>query len=162
LGIQDLAPFSKLQPGLFRPKKYEGHLPQRLFFGFPRGLPGIALLLLRAVVGVLLLVQGAFYVGEQNPTIGTLLVGLTALAGGILLLVGFLTPIIGTLVGLGALCIRLSVLPVPAPNLLDGKLPAIQAAAMLIAVVILGPGAFSVDSRVFGRREVIIPSRPPR
>jgi uncharacterized membrane protein YphA (DoxX/SURF4 family) len=109
----------------------------------------------------LLLVQGEFYIGEQNPTPGMWLVGLTALAGGALLLVGFLTPIIGTLVGLGALCIRLSMVPLPEPSLFDGKLPAIQAAAMLIAIVILGPGAFSVDSRVFGRREVIIPS-PPR
>jgi hypothetical protein len=33
---------------------------------------------------------------------------------------------------------------------------------MLIVIVILGPGAFSVDSRLFGRREVIIPSPPPR
>jgi len=32
----------------------------------------------------------------------------------------------------------------------------------LVAIIILGPGAFSVDSRLFGRREVIIPSPPHR
>ena len=79
-----------------------------------------------------------------------------------MLSVGFLTPIVGALVGLGALGIRLSVLPASAPNLFDTKLPAIQAATMLIAVVLLGPGAFSIDSRIFGRREIIIPPPPHR
>jgi hypothetical protein len=33
-----------------------------------------------------------------------------------------------------------------------------------VAVVFLGPGAFSLDARLFGRREIIIPpvSRSPR
>jgi hypothetical protein len=107
----------------------------------------------------LLLVQGGFYLGERNPTIATWFIGVTALAGGALLSVGFLTPIVGILVGLGALGIGLSYLPACTPNLFDAKLPAIQAATMLIAIVLLGPGAFSIDSRVFGRREIIIPPR---
>jgi hypothetical protein len=34
---------------------------------------------------------------------------------------------------------------------------------MAVAVALLGPGAFAVDARLFGRREVVIPrpSRPP-
>jgi hypothetical protein len=32
-------------------------------------------------------------------------------------------------------------------------------AVMAIAVVCLGAGAFSLDSRLFGRREIIIPAR---
>jgi hypothetical protein len=28
---------------------------------------------------------------------------------------------------------------------------------MVLAIIGLGPGAFSVDARVFGRREIIIP-----
>jgi uncharacterized membrane protein YphA (DoxX/SURF4 family) len=110
----------------------------------------------------LLIVQGGFYLGEQNPTPGAWFVGLMALAGGAMLLVGFLTPIAATLVGLIALCIRLSLLPLCSQCLFDAKVPAIEAATMLIAILILGPGAFSIDSRIFGRREIIIPPPPPR
>jgi hypothetical protein len=28
---------------------------------------------------------------------------------------------------------------------------------MLLALILIGPGAFSVDARLFGRREIIIP-----
>ena len=97
--------------------------------------------------------------GIRNPTPGTSLVGFAALAGGVMLSAGFLTPIVGGLVGLGALGVRFSLLPACAPSLFDGTLPAIEAATMLIAVVLLGPGAFSIDSRIFGRREIIIPPR---
>jgi hypothetical protein len=32
-----------------------------------------------------------------------------------------------------------------------------------VAITLLGPGAFSLDARLFGRREIIIPeaARPP-
>ena len=33
--------------------------------------------------------------------------------------------------------------------------------AIAAAVALLGPGAFSVDSRVFGRREIVIENRNP-
>ncbi len=120
------------------------------------------MLLLRAVIGISLLVQGSLYVGEKNPTPGTWFVGLGTLAGGTLLSVGFLTPIVGFIMGLGALGVGFSLLPGCASNLVDEKLPAIQAASILIAVVLLGPGAFSIDSRIFGRREIIIAPPPPR
>ncbi len=113
-------------------------------------------------MGIMLLVQGGFYLGEQNPTPGTWFVGCAALAGGAMLLAGFLTPIVGGLVGLGTLGVRFSILPGCAPSLFNAKWPAIEAATMLIAVVLLGPGVFSIDARIFGRREIIIPPPPPR
>ena len=42
---------------------------------------------------------------------------------------------------------------------LDGKPALIFAVTMLLTVMGLGPGRFSVDARVFGRREIIIPPR---
>jgi len=30
-----------------------------------------------------------------------------------------------------------------------------------IAIALLGPGAFSLDGALFGRREIVIPPRPP-
>jgi uncharacterized membrane protein YphA (DoxX/SURF4 family) len=43
-------------------------------------------------------------------------------------------------------------------------LAAFNLAAMSAALVLLGPGAFSLDARLFGRRKIIIPEggRSPR
>jgi uncharacterized membrane protein YphA (DoxX/SURF4 family) len=131
----------------------------RLFFAFPGGLPGIALLLLRAVFGVALLVEAGGYVGDLNLTRAAWLAGLGALAAGGLLIVGFLTPIVGAVVAAGAVGIAVSLLPVSTQTLFGSKPATVFGLAMLVAIVALGPGAFSVDARLFGRREIIIPPR---
>jgi hypothetical protein len=38
-----------------------------------------------------------------------------------------------------------------------GALTAFNLAAISAALALLGPGAFSLDARLFGRREIIIP-----
>ena len=79
---------------------------------------------------------------------------------GVLLLVGLLTPFAASASG---------VLQVTARTFADSASAGIQApnefAAFLVAVAIaaaiLGPGAYSLDARLFGLREIIIPrSRP--
>jgi uncharacterized membrane protein YphA (DoxX/SURF4 family) len=119
----------------------------------------VSLLLLRAVFGIAVLVEGGFYLGEPNPTLVTWSLGLSALASGGLLLAGFLTPFAGVVVGLGAVGVALSWLPASTPNLFDSKPALIFALTMLLAIIGAGPGRFSVDARVFGRREIIIPPR---
>jgi uncharacterized membrane protein YphA (DoxX/SURF4 family) len=131
----------------------------RLFFAFPGGLPGIALLLVRAVFGTALLMQGNCYVSEPSSTAADWLVGVGTLAAGGLLLIGFLTPIVGAVVGMGAFGIAVSLLPACTPTMFDSGLALVFALAMLVTIISLGPGAFSVDARLFGRREVIIPPR---
>ena len=116
-------------------------------------------------MGVALLVQGiAYLVDWRNPKIGTLAVGSLAVASGASLLIGFLTPIASVLVGLGCAGIALSWFPSPTPNLFDARLSSVFAGIMAASIVLLGPGAFSLDARLFGRREIIIPhaSRSPR
>jgi uncharacterized membrane protein YphA (DoxX/SURF4 family) len=121
------------------------------------------LLLLRAAVGLVALIQSGFYLTQSaTPTPGIWLGALVGMAAGGLLLVGLLTPIAGVVAGLGALGVGLSVLPAPTPNLFDARLSAIFAGIMTAAIVFLGPGAFSLDARLFGRREIIIPQRPRR
>lgn len=85
--------------------------------------------------------------------------GLVGLVAGAALLIGVLTPIAGVVGSLGAIGIGFSILAAPSPNLFDQKLTAVLAAIIAAAVVFLGPGAFSLDARLFGRREIIIPSR---
>jgi uncharacterized membrane protein YphA (DoxX/SURF4 family) len=116
--------------------------------------------LLRAAIGIVALIQGGFYLADSaNSAPGIWLAGLLGLTAGAALLAGLLTPIAGIVIGLGALGIGFSTLPAPSPNLFDEKLSVILTAIMTAAIVFLGPGAFSMDARLFGRREIIIPPR---
>jgi hypothetical protein len=128
---------------------------QRLFSTFPDGWPGAGLLLLRTVVGLVAAIQGgACLAYADNPTPGAWIVGALAIASGVAVLIGFLTP--GTGVVLGA-SIVLFWFPTRSSSLfLDGvasTLVVVDAAA----IALLGPGAFSVDAHLFGRREIRIP-----
>ena len=117
------------------------------------------MLLLRAVLGVAVLVEGEGYVGEPNRTPAALLIGFAAFAFGGMLLIGFLTPIVSAVVAAGAAGVGLSLFPACTPSLFDSRISLIFGLTMLVTIIAIGPGAFSADARVFGRREIIIP--PP-
>ena len=85
---------------------------------------------------------------------------MASIAGGVSLLAGFLTPIAGGLVGLGALGLGSIWFPPPAANQIEARLISIFVVLVAVAVMLLGPGALSLDARLFGRREIIIPRTP--
>jgi len=132
---------------------------QRLFFStFPGGKPGIGLLLLRAGVGAAAIAQGGIYLADRrNLTLWTWAVGLLAIAGGASLLVGFLTKAACVLAALASIMVALPWLPAPPFSLFNSKLSLVFVGIMTAAIILLGPGAFSLDCRLFGRREIIIP-----
>ncbi len=137
---------------------------QRLYSTFPGGRPGLGLLLLRAAVGITATAQGVFYLlGPSSPSSGKLLLGLVLMASGASLAAGLFTPLAGPLVGLCFLGIALSWFPAPSWGLHDARLVAFGMIITGAALALLGPGAFSLDGRLFGRREIVIPpsSRPP-
>lgn len=112
-------------------------LVQKLFTTFPAGAPGTALLLLRCALAVALILV------VQAP------LALDIVAG-ILISLGLLTPLIAPTTTLLALvCVWLHLNSNPALCLLL----AVHASALSM----LGPGAYSLDSRLFGRRLVIWP-----
>jgi len=80
---------------------------------------------------------------------------------GVSLVIGFLTPIASLFVCLiGA--VIMAIIPPAALLLFNSRMAAFEFVVMSAVLVILGPGAISVDARLFGRREVAIyrASRP--
>ena len=68
------------------------------------------------------------------------------------LLVGFMTPVIAVVVIVGAGALALS-----------GQFqPALEIIVLTVTVALLGPGAFSLDARMFGRREIYLPKHTAR
>jgi uncharacterized membrane protein YphA (DoxX/SURF4 family) len=130
---------------------------------FPGGWPGVGLLLLRAAVGAVIAVQGAVCLVEGGDLkLGGWLIGLSAVVCGVSLLAGFLTRFAGILAGLGGVSVALSWIPAPTPNLFVDRLSILFVVIMTAAIFLTGPGAFSLDARLFGRREIIIPPITPK
>ncbi len=137
----------------------------KLYSTFPDGWSGFGLLLLRVSLGTTVIIQGLAYLLErQNLRFGAWAVCLLALGSGGALLMGLLTPVASTIAFLGGIGFAFSWLPAPSWNFFWGNPLSIDAIIMALAAVFLGPGAFSLDARLFGRRKVIIPrtSPPPK
>ena len=130
---------------------------RKLFSTFPSEWPGVGLLLLRALVGCSLIVHGIGYVQTPNDGLVTWGLAILAFAGGAFLLAGLMTPLVALLVAAGGIGIALSWLPLPSQDLFDSYLAIINLIVLPIAIAFLGPGAFSLDARMFGRREITIP-----
>lgn len=121
----------------------------------------MGLLLLRAVVGLTAVVQGVAYLsGGRHSTPGALL-SVLLLAASASLLAGFLTPVASLVVGLGAAGVLLSWFPASFGPFVGCELASSERIAVCLAIACLGPGAFSLDSLLFGRREMVIPPVSP-
>lgn len=135
-----------------------GILLQRLFPTFPSGWPGLGLLLLRGLLGFTLLAQSLVYIGSTDLSFQAWVVALLAVTSGAFLVVGFMTPIVALVVGLGFIGFAISSFVFSTPGLYEADYLIIDPIVVAIAVAFLGPGAFSLDARMFGRREIRIPA----
>jgi uncharacterized membrane protein YphA (DoxX/SURF4 family) len=118
---------------------------QRLFSTFPSGWPGLGLVLLRASVAVAVLLQAY---GRLEVLPGLVLVALVVLCA--ILCAGFLTPMI-------ALCAAaVHVVAAASLGMSDGGTTVVGILGAL-ALALLGPGAYSIDARLFGRRLIELP-----
>jgi uncharacterized membrane protein YphA (DoxX/SURF4 family) len=73
-------------------------------------------------------------------------------------LIGFATPITSVIVSFGILAISMSWIALPAERFFDCRPALFELIAISLSIALLGPGSFSLDARLFGRREILIPS----
>ena len=73
------------------------------------------------------------------------------------ILMGFLTPICCGLAAVATVIMNLVRLPSSQAPIPASSVAHLNLAIICVALVLLGPGAFSLDARLFGRREIIIP-----
>ena len=117
---------------------------------FPQGGPGVGLLLLRiAAAGMFALNLTHRFTSSNTLHWFTIsLIGLISLG----LLLGFLTPILSIIACIAAIAnLLLPDQPVDVVYILRTLTAA--------ALVLLGPGAYSVDARLFGLRVTVVPPR---
>lgn len=132
---------------------------QRAFSSFPSGCPGAALLLLRLAVGGIASLQASIILATaQAASNGEILSAALVIIIALALIVGFITPLASVLLTIGGVMVMLD------PDI-AGSLPMFESWTarlefiVLSAVLIcLGPGAFSLDARLYGRREVHVNS----
>lgn len=100
------------------------------------------MLLLRLLVGVTLIAQTVTQVKSSELSAYAWALAVLVLLGAACLLLGFMTPVVAVLIGLAStITFRLDIV------------------VLSTAIALLGPGAFSIDARMFGRREILIPKR---
>jgi putative oxidoreductase len=117
---------------------------------FPDGWPGAGLFVLRLAAAIPLIIGGGLAVRDA-PQLGLHAMYFTTIGVGILLLVGLWTPITG------ALQAAIELWTVFSQG--DAAVVHLLLAALGVSLVMLGPGAWSVDARLFGRKRIDIRSR---
>ena len=118
---------------------------QRLFSTFADGWPGLGLLLQRLLTGTILLYCGITHLGKASQFV-PITPHTIAAGAGILLLVGLWTPVGGALVTI----VELWIVSLRVGDPLVPLMLAILGATLAM----IGPGAWSIDARLFGRKHM--------
>ena len=121
---------------------------QRLFSTFPDGWPGGGILLLRLLAGCALIGRGIAALSTGTDS-GLVAVQFGGAATGLLLVAGLWTPAVGVLAGIVEAWIALTQ---PGAQWL-----AILLAGIGLSLAMLGPGSWSIDAQLYGRKQIIPP-----
>lgn len=117
---------------------------QRLFSTFPDSAPGAGLLLLRFCVGAQLMADGVRGV-LSDPSWFAHGLGFAQLLSGSLLIAGLWTPPVSACAALLDIALAF----------LDGRWELhLVRASVTLGLIGLGPGAWSVDARLYGRKQI--------
>lgn len=126
----------------------KGNSLQRLFSTFADGWPGAGLLLLRLLTGAVLIYCGiaGWADAHELASVAPQIIGAGA---GLLLLIGLWTPVVGVVAAINEVWMAYS-LP-------DSPLFHLILAVLGVALAMIGPGAWSIDARLFGRKHIKTP-----
>jgi putative oxidoreductase len=122
---------------------------QRLFSNFANGWAGRGLLTQRVLTAAVLTYCAVSRLKEASWS--AVFPEVIAAGLGIFILVGLWTPLVGTLVGLTEVWILFS-----RPT---GSWIPLILATLSLTLAMIGPGAWSVDARLFGRKHIEAPQR---
>ena len=118
---------------------------QRLFSTFADGWPGAGLLLQRVLTSTILLYFGSSHLLETARLVPSLPY-LTAAVAGVFLLLGLWTPVAGITIATVELWISLA--------WSGNSLTAIMLAGLGATAAMIGPGLWSIDARLYGRKHL--------
>jgi putative oxidoreductase len=127
-----------------------GFFLQRLFSTFPNGWPGIGILLQRVLTATTLFCYGIAHLRDTSQ-FASIVPHMFAAVAAILLLVGLWTPIVGALVAVMEMWTIFSRSGDPWISIMLAVLGA--------TLAMIGPGAWSIDAHLFGRKHFEIPQR---
>jgi uncharacterized membrane protein YphA (DoxX/SURF4 family) len=118
---------------------------QRLFSTFANGWPGIGLFMQRLVTGTAVMY---FVVMQHNGTPGfaSSVPQILGVGAAILLIIGLWTPVVGAVIAMVEAWTVLS-------HAADPWIP-ILLATFGLSLAMIGPGAWAVDARLFGRKHI--------
>jgi putative oxidoreductase len=126
---------------------------QRLFSTFADGWPGAGLLLLRFLTGATLLHFGIGSIREGSAPLTVALQSI-GIATAVLLLVGMFTPVAGVLAAAAKMWIAIARFSSHSGD----PWVALSQATLAAALAMIGPGAWSIDARRYGRKRIDIPT----
>jgi uncharacterized membrane protein YphA (DoxX/SURF4 family) len=125
---------------------------QRLFSGFADDWPGTGLPLLRLLTSIALIHFGIAGV-LASPPLTTVVLQIIGIGAGILLLVGLWTPVAGTL----AAIVKVSIAFSRYFSHSGDPWIAVVEAVLGAVLAMVGPDAWSIDARLFGRKRIDMP-----
>jgi uncharacterized membrane protein YphA (DoxX/SURF4 family) len=128
---------------------------QQTFSGFPSGCPGFALLLLRFASGGASFLQPALLIaGAHHAAATSILPAALVILASLALIIGLMTPIATVLLCLGGMVVTIDSDIAAQLSLFESWVSRLEFVVMSAALICLGPGAFSLDARLYGRREI--------
>jgi putative oxidoreductase len=125
---------------------------QRLFSTFPSSWPGGGLLLLRLTLALPAAADGLLMLSQMQSTWAAV-IAVASMVTAALVLLGLWTPYTAAALGVAQLS-----------PLFFGEFPVevqLSRTAIALSLVMLGPGAWSIDRRLFGRKRIDLPAKQP-
>jgi uncharacterized membrane protein YphA (DoxX/SURF4 family) len=113
--------------------------------------------LLRGTVGITVVVQTWLFIASTDSGLLAAVPAAALIVAGVALTLGIFTPVCSAIIGLGYVLALFTPLSGTVLPRLDCA-AAVIGLASAIGLALFGPGAFSIDARLFGRREIFIPA----